>query len=95
MSLTPDQVRGIAHLARLAIAEQDIPAYARNLTSILDFVAALDRVDVTGVTPMAHPLDMGQRLRPDEVTESDRRERIQQDAAATAAGLDGVPKVIE
>jgi len=95
MSLTPDQVRGIAHLARLAIDEQDIPAYARNLTNILDFVAALDRVDVGGVHPMAHPLDMSQRLRADEVTEADQRDRIQANAAATAAGLYLVPKVIE
>ena len=76
MSLTPEQVRGIAHLARLAIAEQDVPAYARSLSSILDFVAALDRADVTGVTPMAHPLDAlleeGQRQRADRVTETDQ-----------------------
>jgi aspartyl-tRNA(Asn)/glutamyl-tRNA(Gln) amidotransferase subunit C len=95
MSLTPDQVRGIAHLARLAISEQDIPAYARNLSSILDFVAALDRVDTGATPPMAHPLDMSQRLRPDEVTETDQRDRIQQNASATEAGLYLVPKVIE
>jgi len=95
MSLTPDQVRGIAHLARLEITEQDIPVYARNLTNILDFVAALDRVDVGGVAPMAHPLDMPQRLRPDAVSETDQRELIQRNAAATEAGLYLVPKVIE
>ena len=99
MSLTPDQVRGIAHLARLAISEQDIPAYARNLTNILDFVAALDRVDTGGTVPMAHPLSgllqEGQRLRPDEVTETDQRDLIQRNASATEAGLYLVPKVIE
>ena len=95
MSLTPDQVRGIAHLARLAISDQDIPVYARNLSSILDFVAALDRVDTGACAPMAHPLSMGQRLRPDEVTETDQRDRIQRNAAATEAGLYLVPKVIE
>ena len=95
MSLTPEQVRGIAHLARLAISDRDIPAYARNLSSILDFVAALERVDVTGVTPMAHPLDTAQRQRPDQVTEADPRERAQASAPAVEAGLYLVPKVIE
>ena len=95
MSLTPDQVRGIAHLARLSISEQDIPVYARNLSNILEFVAALERVDTGGTAPMAHPLSLGQRLRPDAVTETDQRDRIQRNAAATAAGLYLVPKVIE
>ena len=95
MSLTPEQVRGIARLARLAISEQDIAVYARNLSRILDLVAALDRADVTGVTPMAHPLDLGQRRRPDAVTEGDQRERAQRDAPQVVAGLYLVPKVIE
>jgi aspartyl-tRNA(Asn)/glutamyl-tRNA(Gln) amidotransferase subunit C len=95
MSLTPDQVRGIAHLARLEIADADVPVYARNLSNILDFVAALDRVDTGATAPMAHPLAMDQRLRADAVTETDQRERIQQDSAATEAGLYLVPKVIE
>lgn len=99
MSLTPDQVRGIAHLARLAISEQDIPVYARNLSNILDFVAALDRADTGSTTPMAHPLaDLmagDPRRRPDSVSETDQRDLIQQNAAATAAGVYLVPKVIE
>jgi aspartyl-tRNA(Asn)/glutamyl-tRNA(Gln) amidotransferase subunit C len=56
MSLTPDDVKSIARLARLAIAEQDIPAYAKNLSSILEFVAQLDKADTTKVQTMAHPL---------------------------------------
>jgi len=99
MSLTPDQVRGIAHLARLGISEQDVPLYARNLSSILDFVAALERVDTESVVPMANPLDGrrqgGQRLRPDEVTEADDRDLFQANAAEVEGGLYLVPKVIE
>lgn len=95
MSLTPDQVRGIAHLARLAITAEEEARYAASLTSILDFVAALDRVDTGATGPMAHPLDMHQRLRPDAVTETDQRDRIQRNAGATEAGLYLVPKVIE
>lgn len=95
MSLTRSDVENIAHLARLSIREEDIPEYTRNLSDILDFVARMNAVDTTGVSPMAHPLDATQRLRPDEVTESDQRERFQQGAPLVEAGLYLVPKVIE
>ena len=95
MSLTPEQVRSIAHLARLAISTEDEARYAKTLSSILDFVAALDRVDVTGVTAMAHPLNEPQRRRPDEATEPDVRDRAQANAPKVEAGLYLVPKVIE
>lgn len=95
MSLTPDDVKAIARLARLAIADEDIPAYAKNLSSILDFVAQLDRVDTATVQPMAHPLDMSQRLREDAVTEQVDRDRYQQNAPRVEAGLYMVPKVVE
>ena len=95
MSLGPAEVAKIAHLARLAIREQDAPAYARNLSAILDLVAQMNAVDTTGVTPMAHPLDMAQRLRADEVAEPNQREHFQANAPQIEAGLYLVPKVIE
>ena len=95
MSLTPDDVKAIARLARLAIAERDIPAYAKNLSSILGFVAQLDKADTASVQPMAHPLDMTQRLREDAVTEKVERERYQENAPQVEAGLYRVPKVVE
>jgi aspartyl-tRNA(Asn)/glutamyl-tRNA(Gln) amidotransferase subunit C len=95
MSLTPDDVKAIARLARLAIAERDIPAYAKNLSSILEFVAQLDKADTASVQPMAHPLDMIQRLREDAVTEKVERERYQENAPQVEAGLYRVPKVVE
>lgn len=95
MSLTPAEVNSIARLARLAINEQDIPQYAKNLSRILDFVAQLDQADTAGVTPMAHPLDMAQRLRADVVTETDQHKLYQQNAPQVEAGLYIVPKVIE
>ena len=95
MSLNSDQVQEIAHLARLAISESEVPAYARNLSAILDFVEQLSAVDTEGVTPLAHPLEMAQRLRPDQVTEVDQREAFQAIAPATEAGLYLVPRVIE
>jgi aspartyl-tRNA(Asn)/glutamyl-tRNA(Gln) amidotransferase subunit C len=95
MSLEPAQVKEIAHLARLAIDEHDIPSYAKNLSEILAFVEQMNAVETDGVEPMAHPLDMTQRLRPDQVSEPDQRERFQAIAPATEAGLYLVPKVIE
>mgnify|MGYP002620769767 CR=1 FL=1 len=95
MSLEQNEVDKIAHLARLEIAAADVPEVARNLSKILDLVAQMDAVDTTGVTPMAHPLDMVQRLREDQVTEADQRERFQAIAPQTENGLYLVPKVIE
>jgi aspartyl-tRNA(Asn)/glutamyl-tRNA(Gln) amidotransferase subunit C len=95
MALDRDDVERIAHLARLAIAEQDIPEYAQNLSKILDFVAQMNAVDTDGVTPMAHPLDLAQRLRPDVVAEPDQRELYQSLAPQVQDGYYLVPKVIE
>ncbi|MFA7095582.1 MAG: Asp-tRNA(Asn)/Glu-tRNA(Gln) amidotransferase subunit GatC [Gammaproteobacteria bacterium] len=95
MALTSADVEKIAHLARLAISEQDVKEYAANLSSILQFVEQMNTVDTSGVVPMAHPLDAHQRLRPDEVTETDQRELFQAGAPLVEAGLYLVPKVIE
>ncbi len=95
MSLGPDDVKKIAHLARLDINESDIAGYADNLSSILDLVEQMNSVDTTGVIPMAHPQDVAQRLRPDEVLEDNQRDKFQSIAPLTEAGLYLVPKVIE
>ena len=95
MSLDKKDVEKIAHLARLAINEQDVSLYAGNLSSILDLVEQMSAVNTDGVAPMAHPMDMTQRLREDKVTEVNQREHFQQIAPATENGLYLVPKVIE
>jgi len=95
MSLSADQIRQVAHLARLELEPQKIEHYAEQLNSILGMVDQLSAVDCTGVAPMAHPLDMAQRLRPDAVTESNRRETYQAQSPAVDHGLFLVPKVIE
>jgi aspartyl-tRNA(Asn)/glutamyl-tRNA(Gln) amidotransferase subunit C len=96
MSLTRQDVEKIAHLARLSITEQEMPVYVTSLSSIVNFVDELSRADTSGVQPMAHPLDgQHQRLRADDVTESDLREKYQRNAPAVAAGLYVVPRVIE
>jgi aspartyl-tRNA(Asn)/glutamyl-tRNA(Gln) amidotransferase subunit C len=96
MTLTRSDVESIARLARLALTDAELSAYADSLSRILDFVAELNAADTADIEPMAHPLESQvQRLRPDAVTETDGHERYQQNAAATAAGLYLVPKVIE
>jgi aspartyl-tRNA(Asn)/glutamyl-tRNA(Gln) amidotransferase subunit C len=95
MSLGSIEVKKIAHLARLAISEADIPVYVRNLSAILQLVDQMNVVDTSGAEPMAHPLDIAQRLRPDVVSETDQREHFQAIAPQTEAGLYLVPAVIE
>jgi len=95
MSLEADDVKKIAHLARLDIEEKNIEGYASSLTSILDLVDQMNAVDTTDVQPMAHPMDVAQRLRADEVLEENQRENFQKIAPKTEDGLYLVPKVIE
>ena len=96
MALTPEQIGNIAHLARLSLNEAEVPVYRRSLSAILDFVGQLNAAQTAGVRPMAHPLPgQTQRLRADEITEKDARERYQANAPQVEAGLYLVPKVIE
>lgn len=95
MSLSLDDVSRIARLARIEISSAEAERTRDQLNGILDFVAQLQAVDTDGIAPMAHAVDVVQRLRPDAVTESDRREAFQAIAPETEAGLYLVPKVIE
>ena len=95
MSLDAEQVKKIAHLARIEINEADIPGYAETLSSILDLVDQMAAVNTDGVEPMAHPMDASQRLREDVVTESNNRDNFQLVAPKTEDGLYLVPQVIE
>jgi aspartyl-tRNA(Asn)/glutamyl-tRNA(Gln) amidotransferase subunit C len=95
MSLDREQVRKIAHLARLHITGQEADAYAETLSRILGLIEQMNAVDTAGVAPMAHPNEAGLRLREDAVTEPDQREKFQKIAPAVEAGLYLVPKVIE
>jgi aspartyl-tRNA(Asn)/glutamyl-tRNA(Gln) amidotransferase subunit C len=96
MSLSRRDVEGIAHLARLEITEGELPVYVDSLSKILSFVEQLNAVDTQTVEPMAHPLEgETQRLRPDEVTESDQHAKFQRNAPLVAQALYVVPKVIE
>ncbi len=95
MSMSPNEVFRIAHLARLALSEEEAGRLTRDLSRILDLVAQMNAVDTRGVEPMAHPLDMAQRLREDKVAEPDQRDHFQRVAPQIEAGLYLVPKVID
>ena len=95
MSIERSDVEKIAHLARLEVAEVDVPEYVRNLSNILGLVEQMDSVNTDNVEPMAHPMEMVQRLREDVVTETNQREHFQQIAPQTENGLYLVPQVIE
>ena len=96
VTLSRRDVEGIAHLARLSITDEELPVYVGSLSAILAFVEQLRGAATEGVEPMAHPLEgQVQRLREDCVTESDRHERYQANAALVSAGLYLVPRVIE
>ncbi|MDO9242642.1 MAG: Asp-tRNA(Asn)/Glu-tRNA(Gln) amidotransferase subunit GatC [Rhodocyclaceae bacterium] len=95
MSLSLDDVSRIARLARIEISPAEATRTRDQLNGILAFVEQLQAVDTTGIAPLAHAVDVVQRLRPDVVTETDRRDVFQAIAPETEAGLYLVPKVIE
>ncbi len=95
MVLDDSEVAKIAMLARLGVAEEELPLYASQLTGIFDLVAQMDSVDTDNVAPMAHPQDLTQRLRADEVSETVDRKKNQACASVVENGLYLVPRVIE
>jgi aspartyl-tRNA(Asn)/glutamyl-tRNA(Gln) amidotransferase subunit C len=95
MALERSDVEKIAHLARLGLNEADVPRTTETLNNILGLIDQMQAVDTTGIEPLAHPLEATQRLRPDQVTEENRRDAYQTIAPAVEDGLYLVPKVIE
>jgi len=95
MAIEQDEIEKIAELARIRIAQEQIGKVTQRITEILGMVDQLQAVDTADIVPMANPWDATQRLRSDEVTETNRREAFQAIAPAVEAGLYLVPKVIE
>lgn len=95
MSLSIDEVRHIAKLARIELAEGDAQDTLDKLNGIFSLIEQMQAVDTTGVAPMSHPQDVAQRLREDSATETNRREAFQAVAPQTEAGLYLVPQVID
>jgi len=95
MSLTPADVKKIAHLARLTMSEDEVAHSAKQLSNILELVAQMNQADTAHIDPVANPLDLSQRLRTDAVTEPNQRDKFQKIAPEVQDGLYLVPKVIE
>jgi aspartyl-tRNA(Asn)/glutamyl-tRNA(Gln) amidotransferase subunit C len=95
MSLPLEQVKRIAHLARIAVTDAEAATVQADLNRIFALIEAMSAVDTEGIEPMAHARDLTVRLRADEVRERDQREAFQAVAPKVEAGLYLVPKVIE
>jgi aspartyl-tRNA(Asn)/glutamyl-tRNA(Gln) amidotransferase subunit C len=95
MSLSLDDVKRIAYLARIAIDDIEAAAVLKQLSGIFTLIEQMQAVDTTGIEPMSHAQDVVLRLRDDAVTESDQHELFQSVAPQVEAGLYLVPKVIE
>ncbi len=94
-TLTEKDVKKIAHLARIEIDPETIPEHVESLSNIINFVEQINNVNTDAIKPMAHPQNICQRLRPDEVTEKDQHKLFQDLAPQTEAELYLVPKVID
>lgn len=95
MAITKDEARKVAHLARIAVDEAELPALAEQLSGILRFMQQLDEVDVEGVEPMTGVEPMRLKRRPDEVTDGNIQELILRNAPDAREGFFAVPKVVE
>ncbi len=95
MKVSNDDIKQIAHLARLSITDDEITLFAEKLTNILTLVEHMNEVDTSNVAPLYHPLDQVQRLRADSVTETDQHQQFLALAPQQADDLFLVPQVIE
>lgn len=95
MALTLDDVKRVAHLARLAVDEAEAQAVLSQLNGVFQLIAEMRAVDTDGIEPMSHVLDVTQRLRADVVSEPDQHDRFQSIAPHVEGDLYLVPKVIE
>lgn len=95
MSLTRDDVKKVAHLARLAMTDAELNAAHAQMASIFGLIEEMQAVDTGGIEPMAHAQELGQRLREDVVSEGNQRELFQSIAPQVERGLYLVPQVIE
>ncbi|WP_148863441.1 Asp-tRNA(Asn)/Glu-tRNA(Gln) amidotransferase subunit GatC [Marinobacter fonticola] len=95
MAISREDIEKVALLARIRLDDSQVASLENDLGNILNLVDQLQAADTSSVEPLAHPLDATQRLRADEVTESNQREAFQRIAPATEDGLYLVPRVIE
>ena len=95
MSVSTEQVRHIAKLARIAMSDEEIERLAPELNNILGWVEQLGEVDTDGVEPLAAVIPNQLRLRDDVITDGDIRDKVLANAPQAEHGFFTVPKVIE
>ena len=95
MSVDQPEIEKIAELARIRVAPEDVGEVTERIANILELVDQMQAVDTSGVEPLANPLNATQRLREDQVTETDRHLDFQRIAPAVEEDLYLVPKVID
>jgi aspartyl-tRNA(Asn)/glutamyl-tRNA(Gln) amidotransferase subunit C len=95
MAVDIQTVRRVAHLARMAVAEQEIEGLRRELNAMLAFVGQLADIDVTGVEPMTSVTPMAMKMRQDEVNDGGIADAIVANAPAQEDHFFVVPKVVE
>lgn len=95
MSIGKSEVEYISRLAMIEVAEDEVGQVSAKLNNVLELFEQMQAVDTEGLEPMAHPHEVSQRLRKDEITETDQHESLQSVAPATAKAMYLVPQVIE
>jgi len=94
MTLNRQQIAEVAHMARLRITKDELDKYT-DINKILDLAEQISEIDTKNITPIAHSLNIYQRLREDVVTEPNLRDILQTVATCVEMGLYLVPQVIE
>jgi aspartyl-tRNA(Asn)/glutamyl-tRNA(Gln) amidotransferase subunit C len=95
MSIDIDTARRVAHLARISVDKNDLPALAGELSQILTFMEQLNEVDIDGVEPMTSVTPMRLKRREDVVTDGNMQDKILSNAPDAREGFFAVPKVVE
>jgi len=95
MSIKKSDIEHLCNLSKLQLEDKEKAVFLEQMQSILNMIQELQDVEDDDILPMAHPLDMTQRLRADEVSEFDRRDDYQKNTEHTESGFYKVPKVIE
>jgi aspartyl-tRNA(Asn)/glutamyl-tRNA(Gln) amidotransferase subunit C len=95
MSVDATTVRRIAHLARIAVADEEVEHLRGELNAILAFVEQLSEVAIEGIAPMTSVTPMAMKMRPDEVTDGEIADDIVKNAPAREDHFFVVPKVVE
>ena len=95
MSITKDDVKKVARLARIKMDDAELERYTPQLDHILGWIEQLGEVDTDNVEPLANVVDIELALREDDVTDGDNESGVLANAPETASGFFVVPKVVE